>query len=118
MIVFRTVDSDVLVLLLAFRHFAKKISSAVFCHFGSGDSACYYNKEICLNIGKGICHLLPFFFAFSGCDTLSAFFNQGKCKMWDRWLSYPTFLSYCALRSKKHYFTWNDKFSMMFFPLY
>ena len=28
---------------------------------------------------------MPFFHTFTGCDTVSSFFNQGKCKFWDRW---------------------------------
>ena len=28
---------------------------------------------------------IAIFHAFSGCDCVSPFFNQGKCKMWDRW---------------------------------
>ena len=83
-IVVRTVNSDV---IIAFRHFAGNFNSKVFSYFGSGNKACFYNiNEICLSLGEDVCHSLPFFFAFSGYDTVSSFFNQGKCKMWDRWL--------------------------------
>ena len=30
-----------------------------------------------------ICKALPFFYAFSGCDTVSSFHGKGKCTMFD-----------------------------------
>ena len=65
-VVVRTVDSDVLILLLAFRHFADNFNSTVFCHFGSGDSACFYNiNEICCYLGQDV-SFSPFFLCFLG----------------------------------------------------
>ena len=99
-IVVRTADSDVIVLLVAFRHFAGNFNSKVFSYFGSGNKACFYNiNEICLSLGEDVCHSLPFFFAFSGCDTVSSFFNQGKCKMWDRRIDYHNWITqvFCKL---------------------
>ena len=29
---------------------------------------------------------LPFFYAFTGCDSVSSFFNHGKCKFFDTWM--------------------------------
>jgi hypothetical protein len=88
-VVVRTVDTDVLVLLLAFRHLAGNFSSKVFAYFGIGNKSCFYDiNEISLHLGEISCRALPFFFAFTGCDTVSSFFNQGKCKMWDRWFEY------------------------------
>ena len=31
------------------------------------------------------CRALPFFYALTGCDVVSSFYNHGKCKFWDRW---------------------------------
>ena len=33
-----------------------------------------------------ICKALPFFFAYTGCDTVSSFHSKGKCTIWDHWM--------------------------------
>ena len=33
------------------------------------------------DLGESVCKALPFFFAFSGCDTVSSIFNQGKTRI-------------------------------------
>ena len=33
-----------------------------------------------------MCISLPFFYAFTGCDTTSSFFGKGKCKVFDFWM--------------------------------
>jgi hypothetical protein len=35
------------------------------------------------------CLALPFFHAFTGCDTVPAFVGNGKKSAWDTWLSFP-----------------------------
>ena len=35
-----------------------------------------------------ICQVLPFFHAFSGCDTSASFYGKGKSTFWDAWMSY------------------------------
>ena len=37
------------------------------------------------DLGKETCTFLPFFYAFTGCDTVSSFFSKGKCRAWDAW---------------------------------
>ena len=62
----------------------------MFCHFGIGSKASFYDiNKISSFLGDITCQGLPFFFAFSRCDTVSSFFNLGKCKMWDRWFEHP-----------------------------
>ena len=88
-VVVRTVDTDVLLLLLAFRHHVGHYECNVYAYFGTGKSKCYYDiNAIALRLGEDTCRALPFFHAFSGCDCVSSFFNQGKCKLWDRWQDY------------------------------
>ena len=41
-----------------------------------------------MSLGEQKCTALPFFHAFTGCDISSSFFNQGKCKFWDRWIEF------------------------------
>ena len=86
-VVVKTVDSDVVMSLLAYRHKAGNLlDSNVYAWFGVGTSACYFNiNTIALELGENRCKALPFFHTFTGCDTVSSFFNQGKCKFWDRW---------------------------------
>ena len=36
-----------------------------------------------------MCSTLPFFYALSGCDTVSSFSGQGKKTAWDTWLRFP-----------------------------
>ena len=46
----------------------------------------FYNiNKIAEELGKRKCRALPFFYVFTECDIVSSFFNQGKCKFWDRW---------------------------------
>ena len=60
--------------------------SNVFASLISSKTTSHYNiNQVATNFGRKICQALPFFYSFTGCDTVSAFFNQGKCKFWDRW---------------------------------
>ena len=85
-VVVRTVDTDVIMLLLAYRYEGGNFLSTVYVWFGSGKNNSFYNiNEISSGLGEETCTALPFFHAFTGCDTVSSFFNHGKCKFWDRW---------------------------------
>ena len=41
------------------------------------------------NLGESICRALPFWFTFTGCDTVSSFSGRGKKTAWNTWQSYP-----------------------------
>ena len=43
-------------------------------------------RAIILELGHSIYEALPFFYAFSGCDTVSSFFSKEKCKGYDIWM--------------------------------
>ena len=82
----RTVDTDVLVLAISNRHYAENFGSKVQVSFVTDKSIkCYNINSIAAGLGQDVCQGSPFFYAFSDCDSVSSFFNQGKCKMWDRW---------------------------------
>ena len=69
-------DTDVLVLLLAFKSF---IPSSVFIKCGSQTRVKYIEvSRIVESVGAIVCRSLPGFHAFSGCDTVSAFAGRGK----------------------------------------
>ena len=86
-VVIRTIDTDVLISLLAYRHFAGNFdSSSVYAWLATGKSPTFYDiNKLAVHFGEKTCQALPFFYTFTGCDTVSSFFNQGKCKFWDRW---------------------------------
>ena len=80
--VIKTVDADVFLLLLAYRHSGGNFSSKVFVWLGIGKlNSCFYLiNDIALDLGEKACEALPFFHAYTGCDTVSSFFNHGECK--------------------------------------
>lgn len=45
--------------------------------------------EIATAIGPEMAKGLPFFHAFSGCDTTSSFANNGKKSAWNTWRAWP-----------------------------
>ena len=40
-------------------------------------------------LGEEICMGLPFWYAFTGCDTVSQFARRGKKTTWKAWTSFP-----------------------------
>ena len=88
-IVIRTVDTDVLILLISYCHLFKDgeiLSLSV--QFGTGyDIRLYDILELHEEIGDTKSLGLPFFHAFTGCDTTSSFFQHGKCKFRDAWMA-------------------------------
>lgn len=90
----RTVDTDVIVSLISFRMIVGNFNTKVFACLASSQSNKFFDiNKICQELGDPKCKALPFVYAFSGCDIVSSFFNQGKCKMYDRWLESPEELS-------------------------
>ena len=45
--------------------------------------------EIFEMYGPDTCKALPYFHAFTGCDTASSFFGKGKTTMFDAWMIFP-----------------------------
>ena len=66
----------------------KLVNVVVFCGTGLGTSSVtYYNvNAIEDSLGDEVCNELPFFYAFTGCHTISSFFGHSKTKFWDTWL--------------------------------
>ena len=86
-----TSDTDVFLLLIAYFPLVKEIGEPhIYCKYGVGENAKYYSiNTIAENLGFGVCEALPFFHAFSGCDTVSSFFKHSKSVMWNCWMEYP-----------------------------
>ena len=88
----RTVDKDVLVILIAQFHMLPSTWSGLsFCvAFGMGKNFQLLSvNTICEYLGKQKSSALPFFHAFTGCDTTSAFLGKGKKSAWEAWKAYP-----------------------------
>ena len=82
----RTVDTDVLLLSIANRHHAGNFNCSVNIMFVTSKATTMYDtNHIAMHLGEDVCKGIPFFHSFSGCDSVSSFFNHGKCKIWDRW---------------------------------
>lgn len=89
-IVVCTGDTDVLILLISIVPLLQELSSCkLFCKFGLGENLKWFDlNNICEILGNDVCKSLPFFHAFTGCDTVSSFFNHSKIKFFDAWMKY------------------------------
>ena len=87
-IVVRTVDSDVLVLCIAYFFQIPNISE-LWVAFGAGKNYRFVPAhEIAKTMGRGRSLALPGFHAFTGCDTVSAFNGCGKKTAWECWSTF------------------------------
>ena len=84
--VVRTIDTNVVISLIASRWLAEKFYCIVLACLSSAVANRFYNiNKIVEEIGERRCWALPFFYVLTGCDIVSSFFNQGKYKFWVRW---------------------------------
>ena len=101
-ILLRTVDTDVLVLAVAFVEKLQELQGderiELWVGFGTGIHLRYIAAhEIARKLNPQVSSALPFFHAFTGCDTVSCFYGKGKKTAMDTWKCFPavttTFLS-------------------------
>ena len=92
-VVVRTVDTDVLVLMMSHSPFMNKINNGtrVFATIGSNSKQIkvYDVIELAFTIGHTFCKGFPFFYAFTGCDTVSSMYNCSKTHFWDELFKQP-----------------------------
>ena len=81
----KCVYSDVSILAHAYADIAQQAGlEMLFLVYGPEEK--YYNAlENVDNLGVNVCKALPFFHAFTGCDTVSSFYQHGKAKFWKEW---------------------------------
>ena len=82
-IIIRTIDTDVLVLLIAHASSITLVTeSSIFAAMYSTDNnVTYYDiNQTASKLGKHTVHALPFFYVFTRCDTTCRIFGKGKCK--------------------------------------
>ena len=98
-VIVRTVDTDVVVLCIAFQQ--KTSCKELWVAFGTGKHFRYIPAhEIAAALGPDRACGLPTFHAFTGCDTVSAFVGHGKKTFWMFGRSIPRLhmpLSSCLL---------------------
>ena len=101
-IILRTVDTDVLVLAVAFVEKLQELQGderiELWVGFGTGIHLRYIAAhEIARKINPQVSSALPFFHAFTGCETVPCFYGKGKKTAMDTWKCFPavttTFLS-------------------------
>ncbi|KAG1676996.1 hypothetical protein GQR58_014039 [Nymphon striatum] len=92
-ILVRTVDTDVIVILvgLFFNFLSAYHDIDLWVAFGMGKHFQYYSiKTVCQNLGApNNSKALPIFHVFTGSDTTSQFAGKGKKSAWEAWKSYP-----------------------------
>lgn len=84
----RTVDTDVVVLAIAF--FDSLDLDELWVAFGTGKKFHYIPAhEISHGLGPLKSKTLPIFHALTGCDTVSFFPGRGKKSAWEAWQACP-----------------------------
>ena len=90
--VISTEDTDVLVILCG-QFFNLKTSFPqieLWVAFGTGKHYKEYHiNSICETLGAVKSMALPYFHAYSGCDSTSQFNGKGKRSAWEAWKSFP-----------------------------
>ena len=87
----RTVDTDVVVILLGTLHhfLAAQPSAKIRVEFGMGKNYREFDiNNLSDNLGMDKSHALPVFHALTGCDTTSALKGKGKLSAWQAWQAY------------------------------
>ena len=78
----KTVDTDVVVIAISL--FDKLDLEELWIEFGTGVNLEWLSiHEYAENLGESICQVMPVWFAFTGCDTLSTFFGHGQRLAWN-----------------------------------
>ena len=88
----RTVDSDVVVILLRFmsRFLDIKPEYELYVDFNTGGNRKNIHINACYqSLGKDICLALPFFHYFSGADSTCSFYKMTKKAWFSHWMSFP-----------------------------
>ena len=91
-LVVRTVDTDVIVILVGEFHYLRAIQPELdLCvGFGTGRNFSFINIDIIYaGLGEAISRSLTVFHALTSCDTTSTFYGKSKKSAWQAWELYP-----------------------------
>ena len=125
--VVRTVDTDVVVILVGKFHQLLTINPfvSIWVAFGAGKAFTYFHiNSICHSLGENKSLALPVFHSFTGCDTTSGFFGKGKKLAWETWKCYPDVTEafthmalnpYIQLDNVSQYFQMLERFTIVLY---
>ena len=123
-IVVRTVDTDVLVILVGQFHQIKERHPSIelWLAFGVGkDYTMHSTNEICSKFERDVCQALPVFQTFTGCDTTPSFHGKGKKTAWK---AYPDITSrfkvmadhpFAAVETNSPIFSQVERFTLLLY---
>ena len=78
-----------ILLIAALPNILENFQCELICQFGFANNIRRYNiNNLCSSLKSDVCKALPFFHAFTGCDTTSSFYDHGKLKFFDAWMKY------------------------------
>ena len=83
------IDTDVLILLLAYiavELVSNNDSLNLYLKLVTSNLTWYNNLSLIEHLTIDVCKALPYFYAFTGCDTVSSFNGKGKCTFFDTWM--------------------------------
>ena len=102
----RTVDADVLIILIGLFHdiITSCPSAAIWIGLVMGKYVQYRSvNSTCAFLGPETSRTLPMFHSFTGCDTTSCFFGKGKKSACKAWKSFPDVTAFTFLRNHPYY---------------
>ena len=86
----KTVDTDVVMTVIAICLFDQLNVEELWIEFGNGIHLRWFPIHVyAAKLGKKMCQSLLVWFAFTGCDTVSAFHGRGKKITWNVLKNYP-----------------------------
>ena len=120
-ILVRTVDTDVVVLAVA--GVCKLGIRELWVAFGTGKDFRYIPAhEISASVGPTKSIGLPMFYAYTGCDTVSAFATIGKRTAWNTWMAFDNvsmvFTSFCVTHSqclRNQFLFWSNMYTILLY---
>ena len=92
------IDTDALILLLAYiamELVSNNDSLNLYLKLVTSNPTWYNILSLIEHLTINVCKALPYFYTFTGCDTVSSFNGKGKC----------TFFDTCMESKKKNYLT-------------
>ena len=87
----KTVDSDVMVILVGLFYKIKRSENVgnIWLEYGTGTNLRFFNvRDLYNSVGETKARGLLFFHAFTGSDTTSALRNKGKKSAWNTWRAF------------------------------
>ncbi|CAB3249495.1 unnamed protein product [Arctia plantaginis] len=92
-ILVKTADTDVLIILLGNMHKFPNLqiwlANSTSKKINNKDEVYINCTDLSIKLGATLCHALPAFHAYTGCDYTAAFFNKGKVRPLNVFIKHP-----------------------------